>query len=235
MTQFSNPTARSLMTRSVVTVLPGTPVREIALILCERGISAVPVVDATGAVLGLVTEADLIRRLAGLEDTAPGWLAAIFADPEKRAERYARTHGTVAEDIMTQSVVSVGEDTPASAIAQLMEQKNIRRVLVLSGGQLAGIVSRADLLRALTIPQEEAPALVDEHIRQSVLEAMRRESWANGYYTTIEVRGGVVTFDGFRQADGTSRGMHVLALSIPGVRGVVDNTVPMPAAFMAGV
>ncbi len=235
MTQFSNPTAHSLMTRSVVTVLPSTPVRDIALTLCERSISAVPVVNATGAVLGLVTEADLIRRLAGLEDAPMGWLAAIFADPAKRAERYARTHGVVAEDIMTQEVVSVTPDTPASAIAQLMEQKNIRRVLVLQAGQLAGIVSRADLLRALTIPQEEAPGLVDEHIRQAVLEAMRRESWSNGYYTNIDVRGGVVTFEGFRQDDGTSRGMHVLALSIPGVRGVVDNTTPMPAAFMSGI
>jgi len=235
MTQLNNPQAQSLMTRSVVTVLPTTQVREIAQILCERGISAVPVVDATGRVLGLVTEADLIRRLAGLDDAPLGWLGGLFADPAKRAERYARTHGMVAEDIMTQNVVSVAGNTPASAIAQLMEQNNIRRVLVIDGGQLAGIVSRADLLHALTMPQEEAPGLVDEHIRQAVMEAMRRESWSNGYYTTVGVRGGVVTFEGFRQDGGTSRGMHVLALSVSGVRGVVDNTTLMPVAFMAGV
>jgi len=172
MTQLNNPQAQSLMTRSVVTVLPTTQVREIAQILCERGISAVPVVDATGRVLGLVTEADLIRRLAGLDDAPLGWLGGLFADPAKRAERYARTHGMVAEDIMTQNVVSVAGNTPASAIAQLMEQNNIRRVLVIDGGQMAGIVSRADLLHALTMPQEEAPGLVDEHIRQAVMEAI---------------------------------------------------------------
>ncbi len=235
MTSIANPTAATLRTKGVVTVLADTPVREIALILAERGISAVPVVDTTGAVLGLVTEADLVRRLAGMADAPTGWLSAIFTDPVARAERYARTHGATARDIMTENVVSVGEAATAAEIAHLMEDRNIRRVLVLRDGQLAGVVSRADLLRALTIAQDDEAGVPDERIRVAVTEAMRRESWASGFYTTLNVKDGVVTFEGFCQAPGTRRGMHVLALTVPGVRGVVDNTVPMPDAYMGGI
>jgi CBS domain-containing protein len=235
MMDISNPTAATLMTRSVVSVLPETPVREIALILAERSISAVPVVDGAGHVLGVVTEADLVRRLAGLADAAPGWLTRVFADPVGRAERYARTHGAVARDIMTESVVSVAETATAAEIAHIMEEKNIRRVLVLRDGQLAGLVSRADLLRALTAEPSEPAPTGDENIRLAVLEALRHETWSSGYYSSVGVQGGVVTFDGFCQVPGTKRGMHVLALGVPGVRGVVDNTVPMPTGYMAAI
>lgn len=235
MPDINNPTAASLMTRGVVSVLPETPVREIALILAERSISAVPVVDGGGQVLGVVTEADLVRRLAGLADAPVGWLSRLFADPAARAERYARTHGASARDIMTETVVSVTEDTTAADIAHLMEEKNIRRVLVMRDGQLAGLVSRADLLRALTVPAGEKPPAGDEEIRLAVLEELRKESWSSGYYSLVAVSNGVVSFEGFCQAPGSKRGMHVLALGVPGVRGVVDNTVPMPVAYMSAI
>jgi len=235
MSKTYNPTAGQLMTRSVVTVLPETPVREIALTLAERGISAVPVVDANDTVLGIVTEADLIRRLAGMEDKQPGWLSAILSDPTRRAERYARTHGLTARDIMTEQAVTVTEEATAAQVAHLLEERNIRRVLVLRDGKLAGLVSRADLLRALTMPAEEDANQSDERIRVAVGQAMRRESWTSGFYTTMEVRDGVVTLEGFCQAMGTKRGLQVLLLEVPGVRGLVDNTVPMPTAYMAGI
>ena len=74
-------TARDLMTPDVVTVPPETPVIAVARLLAERGISAVPVLDQAGALLGIVTEADLIRRLAGEEDKPAGWFRTLFADP----------------------------------------------------------------------------------------------------------------------------------------------------------
>ena len=94
-------TALDLMTPDVVTVPPATPVIAVARLLAERGISAVPVVDKGGKVVGVVTEADLIRRLAGEEDQPQGWLRSLFSDPGEQAERYARTHGSTAEEIMT--------------------------------------------------------------------------------------------------------------------------------------
>ena len=228
-------TARDLMTPDVVTVPPETPVVAVARLLAERGISAVPVVDRTGALKGIVTEGDLIRRLAGEVDKPRGWLASLFADPAAEADRYSRTHGVTAADIMTESLVTVTEDTPAAEIAHLMEDRHIRRVLVVSGGRLRGVVSRADLLRALVAPPPSEGELSDDRIRRAILAAMRREPWADTFYTMVEVKDGVVEFHGFSRSEAVKRGLRVLAENVPGVKGVVDNTQPMPVYLYAAV
>jgi CBS domain-containing protein len=228
-------TARDLMTPDVVTVPPETPVVAVARLLAERGISAVPVLDKGGALQGIVTEADLIRRLAGQEDAPRGWFSSLFADPGEEAERYARTHGVTARDIMTQTVVTVGEDATAAHIAHLMEDGHIRRVLVVSDGRLRGIVSRADLLRALVTPPAVEGELSDDRIRRAVLAAMRKEPWADTFYTMVEVKDGVVEFHGFSRTDAVKRGLRVLAENVPGVKGVIDSTQPMPVYLYAAV
>ena len=233
---MSQLTARDLMTPDVVTVPPETPVIAVARLLAERGISAVPVLDKAGTVVGVVTEADLIRRLAGEEDRPQGWLRSLFADPGEQAERYARTHGSTAAEIMTESVVSVSPADTATHVAHLMEEKGIRRVLVLEEGQLRGIVSRADLLRALVSPPRTGGAeLSDDRIRQAVLAAMRKEPWADTFYTLVEVKDGVVEYHGFMRTEQVKRGLKVLAEQVPGVKGVVDATQPMPSYLYAGM
>ncbi|WP_254452510.1 CBS domain-containing protein [Roseicella sp. DB1501] len=230
-------TALDLMTADVVTVPPATPVIAVARLLAERGISAVPVVDKGGKVVGVVTEADLIRRLAGEEDQPQGWLRSLFSDPGEQAERYARTHGSTAEEIMTTDLVSVSGSDTAAHIAHLMEEKGIRRVLVLEDGRLRGIVSRADLLRALVAPpkNEAGGELSDERIRQAVLAAMRKQPWIDSFYTLVEVKDGIVEFHGFMTTDQVKRGLKVLAEQVPGVRGVVDSTQPMPPYLYGGM
>ncbi len=225
--------ARDLMTADVVTVPPSTPVIAIARLLADRGISAVPVVAADGAVAGIVTEADLIRRLAGEDDRPAGWLASMFANPARDAERYARTHGMTAADVMTEDVVAVDPDTLASVIAHMMEDRGIRRVLVTQEGRLKGLVSRADLLRALVAPAPEAGELSDDRIRRAVLAAMKREPWADTFYALVDVKDGVVEFHGFSRSAAVQRGLRVLAENVPGVKGVVDNTQPMPTYLFA--
>ncbi|WP_270937488.1 CBS domain-containing protein [Falsiroseomonas oryzae] len=227
--------ARDLMTPDVITVPPETPVLAMARLLADRGISAVPVVDAEGQVRGIVTEADLIRRLAGEEDKHGGWLASLFANQERDAERYARTHGVTAADVMTTAPIAVDPDTLASAVAHLMEDKGIRRVLVTQDGRLKGIVSRADLLRALVGPAPEQGEFSDDRVRRAVLAAMKKEPWADTFYTMVEVKDGVVEFHGFSRSAAVQRGLKVLAENVPGVKGVVDNTQPMPAYLFNGV
>lgn len=228
-------TARDLMAAEVVTVPPDTPVVAVARLLADRGISAVPVVDGNGTVLGIVTEADLIRRLAGEADKARSWLGSLFSSDVSDAERYARTHGVTARDIMTTSVVAVQPDIPAANVAQMMEEKAIRRVLVTEAGRLRGVVSRADLLRALVAPVREAGELSDERIRRAVVEAMRKQPWAHTFLTMFDVKQGVVEFYGFRRSDAVQRGLRVLALNVPGVKDVVDSTQALPAQFYAGL
>ncbi|MCO6415367.1 CBS domain-containing protein [Siccirubricoccus sp. KC 17139] len=227
-------TARDLMTPDVVSVPPETAVVAVARLLAERGISAVPVLDQAGTVLGIVTEADLIRRLAGQEDAKPGWLRSLFADPAAMADRYARTHGATAADVMTREVVTVGEAATAARIAHLMEDRGIRRVLVVTEGRLRGIVSRADLLRAVVAAPKEETTLDDDRIRRAVLAAMRKEPWADSFYTLVEVKDGVVEFHGFMRDAAAKRALKVLAEQVPGVKGVVDKTEPLPV-YLYGV
>jgi CBS domain-containing protein len=224
--------ARDLMTSDVVTVPPDTPVMAIARLLSTHRISAVPVVSSAGAVLGIVTEADLVRRLAAMVDKAPSWLTFLFADPAVEADRYARSHGFVAQEVMTTDVVRVSPSRRAAEIAALMERHGIRRVLVIEKERLCGIVSRADLLRALAEPKTEAADASDERIRRAVLAAMRREPWADSLHTSVEVENGVVRFHGFSRGDAVQRGLRVLAEEVPGVKGVIDQTEVMPPEYL---
>ena len=231
---MTNLTARDLMTAEVVTVPPETPALAIARLLADRGISAVPVVDAEGRLKGIVTEADLIRRLAGEEDKPTSWFAGLFSTGASGAERYARTHGMTAADIMTESVVTAAPDTPASTVAHLMEERGVRRVLVTAEGRLRGLVSRADLLRALVAPAPASEGLPDDRIRTAVLAAIRKQPWADSFYTLVDVKDGVVEFHGFSRSAAVQRGLKVLAENVPGVKRVVDNTQPMPTYLYVG-
>ncbi|PHK94506.1 hypothetical protein CR162_13130 [Pseudoroseomonas rhizosphaerae] len=221
------------MTENVVTVPPETPVPAMARLLAERGISAVPVLGADGMLQGIVTEADLIRRLTGGEGRPMGLLRQFFTDMDRLADRYAASHGATAADVMTRDVITVSPDRPVPEIAALMEERNIRRVLVTREKRLLGIVSRADLLRALVEPVAETGEYSDDRLRRAVLAAMRREPWADTFFTLVDVKDGMVELHGFSSSPAVLRGLKVLAAQVPGVKGVVDNTQPMPAQLFA--
>lgn len=137
---------------------------------------------------------------------------------------------------MTTEVVSVAEDTPAERIAELMEEKRLKRVPVLRDGKLAGLVSRADLLRLAFTPPAPTPEgeASDERIRRAVEAAMREQPWAdvNIVYPTVEK--GVVTFHGFCRSDSVPKALRVLAERVPGVKAVELKLEP-PPALMLGV
>ncbi|WP_235034926.1 CBS domain-containing protein [Roseomonas sp. 18066] len=225
-------TARELMTADVVTVPPETPVMAIAQLLADRGISAVPVLGADGKLRGIVTEADLIRRMAGGHGEI-GLLRQLFTDMDQLANRYAATHGATAAEIMTVDLVTVSPETHAGTIAELLEEKKIRRVVVVEEGRLCGVVSRADLLRALVAPPLEHGEYSDERLRRAVQAAIKREPWAETFFTLMEVKDGVVELHGFSRSAAVQRGLKVLIAEVPGVTGVVDKTQPMPSTLFA--
>ncbi|WP_235691777.1 CBS domain-containing protein [Elioraea tepida] len=221
--------ARDVMTPDVVTVAPNTPVMGVARLLAERHISAVPVTDADRKVLGIVSEGDLMRQVAGREEETPGFFRSLFADPTRMAEQYAKSHGRTAADIMTTNLVTVTEDTPVGEIAELLEKSNIRRVIVVRDGRLVGIVSRADLLRALVSPPTTTPAdTSDEGIYRAVMNEMKKQPWASTFYTTVVVKDGIVEFYGYCGSDEYRRALRVLAENIAGVKGVKDHLVVGP-------
>jgi CBS domain-containing protein len=144
-------TARQVMTAPVAYVMTETPLREVANLLLHEAISAAPVLDDGGRVVGIVSEGDLVRRGPAGNGRRSWWLD-LFEHDAARTEQflnYLKMHGLRAKDVMTPEVISVSEETTIAEIAQLFETHRIKRVPVLRNGKLVGIVSRANLLRAL--------------------------------------------------------------------------------------
>jgi CBS domain-containing protein len=153
MTMFDTTTltAADVMTRDVVTVGPHTTLRDAAKLMEKRHVSALPVVDAAGAILGLVSDTDLLRLDPAAERKRDWWLA-MLADGHDLAPEFLaaiRDTGRLVSQVMHPEVVSVAETAPLAEVARLIAGKQVRRVLVLRGSKLAGVVSRADLIRAL--------------------------------------------------------------------------------------
>jgi len=156
--------ARDVMTTDVVSVTPDTPLNEIAKLLLGRGISAVPIVDAAGVPLGMVSEGDLIGRDETAREARRDWWLALLAEGEALHPDFLASLGDTgrkARDVMSAPLVMVGEDTSVGDIAKLLATHRVKRVPVLHDGHIVGIVSRADLLRALAV-EPEAPAASKE-------------------------------------------------------------------------
>jgi CBS domain-containing protein len=190
------------------------------------------VVDAEGRLVGILTEGDLIRRLATETERPRSWFLGLFASPSGQADHYARCHGRRVRDVMTTQVESVAEDTPIGEVAAILERRNIRRVPVLRDGRLAGIVSRADLLKASLDPPQASAATgadrSDDAIRQALARALQEQPWADAYFVFPEVQDGVVTLYGFCRSEAVKRALRVLAEEVPGVRAVQVRTDPTP-------
>jgi CBS domain-containing protein len=109
----------------------------------------VPVLDK-GVLVGIVTEGDLLHRAEIGTDTRPiSWWSRMFKNKAQLAAAYSREHSTHVVDVMTKNVVTVGETTPIADIADLLARRKIRRLPVMRGGKVVGIVSRANIVRAL--------------------------------------------------------------------------------------
>lgn len=144
--------AADIMTSPVIYVMPETPVREIARVLLNHRISAVPVIGDSGRLMGIVSEGDLVRRTASEDGIRRCWWLDMFEKGGALGgdlRNYLDHHGLRAKDVMSSDVVTIEEDTPISAVAELLQLKGIKRVPVLHQGRMVGIVSRANLLAAL--------------------------------------------------------------------------------------
>jgi CBS domain-containing protein len=136
-----------VMTHGVVTIGPDASVRDAIACMAHSDVSGLPVVDAAGTLVGMLTEGDLLRRVEMATEAArPRWLERLFA---AGADDYARSHGHRVADVMTDTVVTVGADASLGEVVRLMEAHAIRRLPVVAGDRVVGIVSRADLVAAL--------------------------------------------------------------------------------------
>ena len=225
--------ASDIMTAPVVTITLETPVHEIATLLVERHISGVPVV-ADGRVVGLVNEFELLRRHEiGTEDSGPEkswWTQLIERDP--RPTEYVKSRARRAKDFMTRQVISVSEDTPVPKIASIFAARAVRRVVVLRGEHLVGIVTRANLVQALALKLQEGPvarAQSDEAIRVRLLAELEGQPWWRPSQSTAYVLDGVVHYQGLIENEDERRAARVAAENVSGVRGVEDTRMQWAA------
>lgn len=220
--------AKDVMTTPVITVGPDTPVREIAGLLFKHRISALPVLDE-GRLAGIVSEGDLVHRYEiGTADAGRGsWWQRIFS-PDHAVADYVKSHARRARYLMTEEVVTVSPDTPVARIAQLLDRHRIKRVPVLQDGELVGIVSRSDLVRALAVRERvKSDAVDDGAIYEQLSEELERQPWWRHLMTNVVVSDGVVHYYGAFDSEAHKEAARIAAENVPGVRGVEDHRLPM--------
>ena len=218
--------ARDVMTSPVITATPQTTLPEIVTLMLEHHISALPVIDGALGLVGIVSEGDLIRRKEiGFEKTHSWWLS-MFGNAAILADEFVKSHGVTAAEVMTKKVFSANADTPLWKIAETLEKEKIKRVPILHHGRVVGIVSRANLLQALSLHQQDAlarPTREDEAIREELLQVLKGESWSELSHVNIMVSDGVVHLWGSVRSDAQRKALTVAAKGIGGVKDVVNH------------
>lgn len=227
--------ARDVMTTPVVTVRPETPVNEVAALLLARRISAVPVVDAAGKAVGIVSEGDLVRHVGAHTGVRRSWWLAWFADRNDLAQEYAKAHGRTAADVMTRKVITATENAPLDRIATLLERNRIKRVPIVRRGKVIGVVSRANLLHGLVAQKPEARPMPvkDRDIRARILAELDQAGIDTAYINVV-VAGGTVELWGAVESDTQRRAVALAAENAKGVKRVVNNVVLLPLAAHGG-
>ncbi len=219
--------ASEIMTRNVVTVGRNIPIAQAIRLMLDNGVSGLPVLGDDRKVVGILTEGDLLRRSeTGTERHRPRWLELLMG-PGRMAGEYIRTHGRKVEEIMTRDLVGVTENAALEEIVELMERRRIKRVPVFAGDALVGIVSRADLLRALARALEEQPAGTrsDDEIREQILAELAKTAWVPRDGLEIRVKNGVVELGGVILDEKEREALRVVAENAAGVSAVEDRLV----------
>jgi CBS domain-containing protein len=219
--------ATEIMSTPVIDVAPETPVSDVAALLAAHRISGVPVLER-GRLVGIVNEMDLLHRHEiGTEQFAaagPWWARLFRAEPGP--SHYVKSHAKTARDVMTRAVDAVADDAPLSEIAALFDSRAVRRVCVVQQGKLIGVITRADIVRAVATearrPRAER-ARDDEVIRTELLAELARQWWWRPEWSIVTVNDGVVQFSGVFDAADERASARVAAENVPGVRAVEDR------------
>lgn len=226
--------ARDVMTEHVASVGPDDTVRDLAELLLRRGVSAAPVLDGDKLV-GIVSEGDLIRRAEiGTAERRRSWWLRLFTGAATLARDYTRSHAERVRDVMTTDVVAVAEETTLAEIAALLEKHRIKRVPVVRGGRVVGVVSRADLIRSLAAAKAAQPPAAppdDDAIRARLRDTLRDQPWSSVDMADVTVANGVVEFRGVYSSEEEREAARVAAETVAGVGNVRDHRVPMPDTY----
>ncbi|HLG49150.1 MAG TPA: CBS domain-containing protein [Reyranella sp.] len=229
--------AGQVMSPIVLAVSLDASIYEAAETMVSAEVSALPVVDGTGRMVGIVSEADLMHRPEIGTEPRKGWLARFLGDSTRAAHEYVALHSRRVGDVMTRPVVTVEEKTPLADVARLMDQHRIKRVPVMRGDTVVGIVSRSNLLRALLShdPQRPPSPQSDEALRRAVEAAVKGQAWESRWPVNVIVNAGVVHLWGFVGGEATAKAYRVAAENVPGVHKVENHLRHVPHDVGMGV
>lgn len=217
--------AKDVMNSNVVSVQPTATIAQAIRLMLQKKISGLPVVNDAGGLVGIVTEGDFLRRAeTQTEKRRPRWLEFLLG-PGRLADEYVHSHGRKVEEIMTPGPVTVTEDTPLDEVVKTMEKRRVKRVPVMRGQQVVGIVSRANLLHALVsvVRDVKSPEIGDAAIREKLVAELQKQTWAPIGALDIIVRNGIVELWGAIMDERERQALVVAAENIPGVKGVRDH------------
>ncbi len=220
--------ASDVMTSSVVTAGADDTILEIVRLMLDHKISVVPILDSEARLVGIVSEGDLMRRPEFGEKHQPRWWLSAFRGAVSLAEDFVKSHGMKTSEIMTRDPVTVREDTPLWEIAATLEKRKIKCVPVVRDDRVVGIVSRANLLQALTAQRGkamEAPSTDDRTIREALISILKDERWSDMTHLNIVVKDRVVHVWGLINTESQRDAVRVAAETVPGVSEVVDHSI----------
>jgi CBS domain-containing protein len=217
--------ASDIMSGRVVSIAPDANVLEAIRLMLQMQISGLPVIDKSGNLVGVVTEGDFLRRAeTGTEHKRPRWLEFLLG-PRRLADEYVQTHARRVEEVMTREPITITEDASLDDVVRIMERRRIKRLPVVRGSQVVGIVSRANLMHALASLGRAAPPpdKSDVAIRAQLLAEFEKQTWAPVALIDAVVKDGVVELWGTITEEAQGEALKVLAENTPGVKSVVSH------------
>jgi CBS domain-containing protein len=217
--------ASDVMTPDVISADPDATVLQAARYMIQHHISGLPVIDKTGTLVGILSEGDFLRRRETHTDRRPSRWLEFLMGPGKLAAQYTHTHGSKVSEVMTTNLHTVSEDTSLEKVVEMMERYRIKRVPVLRGKKIVGIVTRANLMHAMVSLARGEPKATsgDAAIRQELLKELKTEKWALASMINVVVRAGVVELWGMIVDDRQRQALVVAAENVPGVKQVKDH------------
>lgn len=219
--------ASDVMTRNVVSVAPDASVLEAVRLMLQHRISGLPVVDAAGNLQGIVTEGDFLRRAETGTQRKRSRFVEFLLGPGRLATEYSHASGRKVDDVMTLDVRTVPEDAPLEQIVHIMERYRVKRVPVVQGGKIVGIVTRANLMRAVaTLALAAHPvAAGDAAIRERLIAELKKQPWGPAGLIDVVVKDGIVKLTGALIDERERQAIRIAAENIPGVTKVEDHLV----------
>ncbi len=217
--------AQDVMIRDVISIDPDATVLQAARLMLQHHISGLPVIDKDGNLVGVLSEGDFLRRReTKTERKRARWLEFLIG-PGRMAAEYSHTHGSKVSEVMTTEVQTVEQDTALEDVVEVMERRRIKRVPVLCGGQVVGIITRSNLMQAMvSLARKAEPSATDDAgIRERLLAEIKKEQWAPAAMVNVVVKDGVVELWGVIIDERQRQALKVAAENIPGVKTVHDH------------